>query len=121
MRDLAIDPVTGDLALDAGQVHLTAGREAVAQRLYLRLGIWRGEYVFDRRVGLPYRAFLGRKGVQRSLEAILRRAIVTAPGVRSIERFPFRIERRVAIVNGLSVRMTTGELVDVPAFTSDEY
>ena len=117
MRDLALDPATGDLALSAGAARLTSGAEAKAQRLRLRLSLWRGEYVLDRRAGIPYLDQILGKGTTVGAEVILRRAVTTSPGIASIERWSLAVgsDRRATL--SLRARTIEGEPVELEAFT----
>lgn len=98
MRDLRLNPITGDLDLPRGpdgirRAGLTApGGDAVRQRLDLRLGIGQGEYVLDTRRGMPFLAQVFVKGIGRRVtEGLYRRAITTCPGVASLDRFAFAV------------------------------
>ncbi len=117
MRDLALDPATGDLALDGGRARLTTpGAEAVAQRLRLRHALWRGEYPLDEGVGVPYTDLLGRKGAEALFEATLRQAASTCPGVAALTSFTLAIDaQRVATVS-LTALATSGEPLALDAF-----
>lgn len=88
MRDLALDPATGDLAISGGRIRLTApGAESVSQKLRVRLRLFKGEWHLDASVGVPYYTdVLGRHPLS-AVEALLRRAIVTCPGVKALESF----------------------------------
>lgn len=93
MRTLALDPLTGDLALTAGRLTLVEGARAVAQRLEGRLSLWAESWFADLAVGVPFLDFLGQKGTEALAEATLRRAILTCPGVTSLESFTFAVDR----------------------------
>lgn len=124
MRDLALDALTGDLRLPRGddglrRASLTSGAEAVRQKLHLRLGLIQGEYPFDVTAGIPvFSAVLGKASGRAVAEAIYRRAVVTCPGVGTLEtwRFALGAERRAS----LSFRVTTtrGEDVTVRDFVA---
>ena len=104
MRDLALD-AAGDLARTNGAARLTepASGEAVQQRLRVRLRLWRGDYVLDRRIGIPFRRWLGEKGAApvALAESVLRRAVATCPGVARVDAFAFAVDpaTRVASVD----------------------
>lgn len=117
MRDLALDPVTGDLALSAGKAALTSGGDAVAQRLRLRLALWRGEYVLDQGVGIPYVDLLGRKGgAPALLESYLRQAAASCPGVDALEAFTLALGSDRRAVVSLRAHARGGEPVTLDAF-----
>lgn len=92
MRDLALDPATGDLAISGGRLRLTEpGAESVAQKLRVRLRLFRGEWFMDTSVGVPYYTdVLGRHPLS-AVEALLRQAIVTCPGVLGLDSFVFAV------------------------------
>lgn len=87
----ALNPIKGDLALDeTGDLAWFKPSEAdleTLQRLRTRLGLFRGEWFADKRVGLPwYQRILGRKDVSdASKRAIFARVIRTCPGVASLD------------------------------------
>lgn len=93
MRDIALDPSTGDLAWTRGadglrRLSLTAGADAVRQKVLLRLGLAQGEYVLDARRGMPYFQQLFVKATGRRVaESVFRRAITTCPGVARLDAF----------------------------------
>lgn len=124
MRDLALDPTTGDLLLTRGadglrRATLTSGAGAVRQKLALRLGLSQGEYPLDVSVGIPYFGTVFSKASGRRVaESLFRRAIATCPGVRSVESFALSVSAgRVA---SLSFRVTTveGEPLTVTDFVA---
>ena len=94
MRSLALDPTTGDLLLTAGRLSLVEGVDAIAQRIQGRLALWAGEWFADTSIGVPFLTFLGAKGGEKLAESSLRRAILTCPGVASLESFSSAATRR---------------------------
>jgi hypothetical protein len=120
VRDLALDPATGDLALDAGAARLTSGGEAKAQRLRLRLSLWRNEYVLDRRQGIPYVDRILGKGTTAAAEVILRRAAATSPGIASIEQWSFTVGADRTASLSLRARTIEGEPVELDAFRLED-
>lgn len=121
MRDLALDPTTGDLALTTVAGALTAsvvaGADALRQKLRLRLSIGAGEYVLDRSVGMPLFSQIFSRAAGRTVaESVYRRAITTCPGVRSLDRLRLTIgAQRVATVD-FAVTAETGEVLTVADF-----
>jgi hypothetical protein len=120
VRDLALD-ADGDLELTDGALRLTstADGENVAQRLRVRLRLWRGDYVMDTRVGIPFRRWLGQKGAAavELAEAVLRRAVATCPGVGRVNAFTFALDgatRRAAV--DFEVTTDTGAAVASSVF-----
>lgn len=117
MRDLALDPVTGDLVLTAGRLGLVSGVDAVAQRLRNRLRLWRGEWFIDRTVGIPYLTQVLGKAPQQQVEALLRAAILSCPGVATLRSFRLAVTpERVATVD-FSVTAVDGGVVDINDFS----
>ena len=120
VRDLALDS-DGDLELSAGRARLTTEEdgESVAQRLRVRLRLWRGDYALDTRVGIPFRRWLGSKGEASVTlaETVLRRAVSTCPGVGRVDGFAFALDRstRVAFVD-FAVTTDTGIAVSDNVF-----
>ena len=120
MRDLALT-ADGDLELTNGAARLTGvdDGENVAQRLRVRLRLWRGDYVLDGRVGIPFRRWLGQKGAAsvELAEAVLRRAVATCPGVGRVDAFTFALDpsTRVAAVD-FEVTTDTGAPVSASVF-----
>lgn len=116
MRDLALDS-SGDLDLSARALRLTApGAESVGQKLRVRLGLTRGDWFLDRRVGVPYYTDVMGKQPAGAAEALLRRVIATCPGVAALLSFAFArgADRRATVT--FSARATTGEVVTVEDF-----
>ena len=119
MRSLALDLVTGDLAVSAGRLTIVEGADAVRQRLQMRLRFWQGEWFADTAVGVPYLGFLGVKGAEAFAESTLRAAITTCPGVLALERFTFSVNgatRRATV--SFRALVTDGEVVDVRDFVA---
>lgn len=114
MRCLALDPTTGDLAVFAGRLLLLSGADAVAQRLRGRLGLWRGEWVLDRSVGVPYLGRVLGNVSEAAAAAILRETVTSCPGVGSLEAFAFVVDAasRTATLT-LRVLTTDGEPVTI--------
>ncbi|MBP6829465.1 MAG: hypothetical protein KA978_01715 [Deltaproteobacteria bacterium] len=117
MRSLALDPTTGDLLLTAGRLTLVEGVEAVAQRIKGRLTLWAGEWFADTSLGIPFLSFLGAKGGEKLAESTLRRAILSCPGVASLESFSFTADARTrSAVIAFRVRTTDGQVVEDGGF-----
>lgn len=92
------------------------GAESVGQKLRLRLGLRKGEWFLDTRVGVPwYTDILGRQP-PRAREAVLRRVIVTSPGVRALESFALTVNADRSARLSFSVRATSGETITVQDF-----
>lgn len=117
MRALALHPTTGDLLLTAGRLTLVEGVDAIAQRLRGRLTLWAGEWFADTSVGVPFLSFLGVKGAASVAESTLRRAILTCPGVATLETFTMTVEAatRSAVI-AFRARTVDGDVIEDGGF-----
>ena len=117
MRSLALDPTTGDLLLTAGRLSLVEGVDAIAQRIQGRLALWAGEWFADTSIGVPFLTFLGAKGGEKLAESSLRRAILTCPGVASLESFGFTFDARSrSAVVAFRAKTADGQVVEDGGF-----
>lgn len=81
-KDLAWDFARADLARP---LRLVEGVDAILQNAWARLGFFLGEWFLDLREGVPYyERILIHHPDQRICESILRRAVLTTPGVSSV-------------------------------------
>jgi hypothetical protein len=119
VRDIALDPLTGDLDLSTGGLRLTEiGAESIAQRLRIRLQLWLGEYLLDVRAGIPFQRLLGSKDDgPDGLEATLRAAVTTCPGILALETWSYELTAQREAIVSFVARMTDGDPVEVGAFT----
>jgi hypothetical protein len=117
VRDIALDPTSGDLLLEHGRARLTspAKAENVRQRLQIRLGFWRGEYILDRSKGIPYQRALGRKDDGELLQAYVRGAASSCPGVDHLRSFTFSAARRAGSIALVAVA-ASGEPISLDDF-----
>ena len=82
--DIGLDD-SGDLPITAG---LLTGDRLIAQRIRARLTRWLGEDLLDRRLGLPYLAWLqARPQPIAEIAALVRREIESVPGVTRVVDF----------------------------------
>lgn len=90
------NPIAGDLKLDAtGQPVFAEGVEAIGQDIRTRLRWFKGEWFLDARTGFPwFQRVLGRRVTERVVELLLRRAILTTPGVARLASMRVSIDRR---------------------------
>jgi hypothetical protein len=94
MSDLALvletddeNPVLGDLRLVDGQLVLVEGKDAIRQDLTVRLRWFRAEWFLDRRTGVPwFQKIIGQRTGLQIVEAIIRNAILSTPGIEAISR-----------------------------------
>lgn len=82
--DLRLDEA-GDLALESGDLVTVSGVEEIAQRLRIRLRLFRGEWLLDEAAGVPYwEQILGHKLSRAALLTIIRDQILACPGVLDV-------------------------------------
>lgn len=87
MRDLMLDS-SGDIVVEENDLALVDGAEQVAQRLRTRLRLIQGEWFLDTEAGLPwFTDILGKNLDFDRTEAVLRREILSTPGVLEIASF----------------------------------
>ncbi len=87
--DIAIDPLTGDMALGSdGDAVTVRGRDAIVQHIRVRLQFVLGEWVLDAREGLPYFEQIWVIDPDMpAIEELYRRTIRETPGVASVRSF----------------------------------
>lgn len=91
--DLALDPQTGDLLLESGNLRLTSGLDAIAQDVTIRLRFFLGEWFLDTRVGVPYfQEILVKNPNIPRVTQLLRQVVQETPGVTSVDRFDFSFD-----------------------------
>jgi hypothetical protein len=119
VRDLALDPTTGDLLLEQHALRLTvtAGAENVAQHLGVRLALWQGEYPLDRRIGIPYVRLLGQKAARDLLASTLRQAASTSPGIDRLDAFALNVDADRNAKCSLAAVSTNGDPIRLDDFT----
>lgn len=77
-----------DLAIENNNLVIVDGVEAIAQDCETRLNHFLGEWFLDRRLGIPYyEKILGQKPRLGVVKSILRKAILSTPGLISIANF----------------------------------
>lgn len=110
MSDFALDPLTGDLAISAGKLAIVTGRDAVAQRLSVRLKLFRGDWFLNQLDGIPYHDLILPKRVSAGVRReVFRRAIAELRGVSQVLALDLQIDpkTRVLTVTG------TAQLTDL--------
>lgn len=123
MRDLALvtvaddeNPDVGDLLMRDGVLQVVEGRDAIGQDLSVCLRWFRGDWFLDRRLGLPwFQRVLGIENGQAAAEGVLRRAILSRPGVASLDSLTVSMEERTIVVDFVA-RTVDGEVIEVRAF-----
>ena len=82
-----LQTATGDLDITNGRLSLVTGLQEKAQKINNRLGLFRGEWFIDQRIGtLWWERILGIKNPDLFLvKRVLRNAILSVPGILDIE------------------------------------
>ena len=116
-RNIAVDPLTGDLALtaDGSQILFTETTvDTLEQRIRTRLQTFRGEWYLNEGLGVPYfeEVMLKNPDVDR-VRALLMAELAAVPGVGEIMSFvvAFDREARRFTVN-FKCRSAEGETVE---------
>lgn len=115
MTDLALDPLTGDLVLEAGDFKLIDGPSAIAQDANLRVALFLGEWPLDLRVGIDYRSlFFDRRPPESVIRAVYDQVLRETAGVSSVSRLQLSFDSpsRTLTVQG-TVRTDDGTSVPV--------
>jgi hypothetical protein len=99
-RDLALDPVSGDLALSNNDLGLVGEGEAITQAIRLALGLFLGEWFLDQGAGIPYfeRVFVKAPDLL-SVRETFRNALLAVVGVREVVE--------LSVLPNLATRATT--------------
>lgn len=88
MKDIALDPTTGDLLLKNFDLQLVDGKDQIAQNLAIRLRFILGEWFLDTTAGVPYYDdFFIKAPNQIRVESVLKEEILDTPGVDRILSF----------------------------------
>jgi hypothetical protein len=88
MRDLRIDPSTGDLDITSGDIQVCEGADALRQRLLIKLNTFRGEWFLNTEFGVPYFQEIFIKNPELDvLEAAFKDQIMGTAGVKTLEKF----------------------------------
>lgn len=84
MADLKLNS-SGDLDLSTDNLVIIEGIDAIAQDCQVRLGFIQGEWFLDTRLGVPwFTEIIGQKPRLVAIKGILRKAILTTPGVLTV-------------------------------------
>lgn len=112
MKDIALDPTTGDLLLEHFDLKLVDGRDQIAQNLAIRLRFILGEWFLDINAGVPYYDdFFIKAPNQIRIESLLKEEILDTPGIDQILSFTsnFDAQKRIYSVT-FSVSTIQGEI-----------
>lgn len=107
----------GDLQLDGARLARHALTvDAIRQAVVVRLRTFRGEWFLDESTGLPYfRSILVKNPNTNLVRSLYRDALLTTPGVRSVESLELALDRgtrtlRVRFAATTDLGALTGEV-----------
>ena len=83
--------------------------QVVAQRLYIKLTCFTGEWVLNTQYGVPYWNILGQKVSKASVDLILQQKILEERGVKELISFSSTLQNRQYSLT-FRVRVVTGEI-----------
>lgn len=99
MSDFALD-ANGDLEVVLGETRLCTSEEAVAQDWKLRMGMWRGEWFVDQRVGIDYpNSILVKNPRTELLRSIFRKVTIETAGIKDILSLDFELNSKARTLN----------------------
>lgn len=112
--DLKLDLVTGDIPdLAVYGLQFTTNNDAIAQGIYTRLSLVRGEWFADLSAGFPHWDIVGQKGaVVARAQNEYRAALLACPGVVSVEKLTVELDRNTRVMT--VAWAVLGELNDTP-------
>jgi hypothetical protein len=89
--DLALD-ANGDIDLTGGEARLVSGVDALVQHMRIRYRTFLGEWILDRRIGVPWFQVVFVKNPNlRLVRSLIREVAITTPGVDAV------LELRVSV------------------------
>jgi hypothetical protein len=101
VSDFALD-ASGDLQVTAGRLSVVTGQSAVAQRLSIRLRLFRGDWFLNALEGVPYHDQVLPKGASAAVRReVIRRVIATMAGVQRVVSLDLQLD---AAARSLQVR-----------------
>lgn len=93
MIDLALGS-THDISIDGIDLKQIAGVDVVAQRVRVRLKMFRGEWMLDEAAGVPYyRDVFISAPKSRLVEALLRKEILSVDEIERIKTFTMTLDK----------------------------
>ena len=114
LTDIAIDPVTNDIAFDGQRMSLVQGRRAVAQRILMRFNLFLGEWFLDMTAGFAYREYVLVKNPDLArLDVLFRAHILKTPEVIGLKEFELSFDGPNRTLSVSFVALTKEE--EVPA------
>ena len=113
VRNLKIDPATGDLVIEGGQLATVSGTDAIAQAVRSRLAFFRGEWFADKSIGLPfYEAILVKNPNLDAVREFIRSEIAATPGIVSVTAIDLRYNGSRSLAVTFRATTDLGELVE---------
>lgn len=94
MNDIALDPLTHDLAISGLDLAVIKGADRVRQNLLIKLRLWTGEWFLDTEFGTPYlESILGKDLSLNGALAALKTSILEVADVSDITAFTHAFDR----------------------------
>lgn len=111
MSDLMLDPLTGDLSINSGDLVIVSKDAAIRQRLLQNLRLFSGEWFLDTSKGVPYYQIILVKNPNLDLvEATLKNTVLSTEGIVEMTRFEFDYDnglRHLSVT--IECKSTSGE------------
>lgn len=87
--------------------------QTVAQRLFIRLRSFRGEWIFDTTYGVPYwQRILGFKNKKSTVDKLFQEEILKEVGVKQIVSFTSTLDSNRKYSFTTQVKVATGEITE---------
>lgn len=112
--DILLVKDTGDAAFINKAIPVTdETRQSVGQRLKIKLQTFFGEWFMDETYGIPYiEQVMGRKRSKSAIDALLQKAILEEPLVKSIASYSSEITPSRQYLATFQVLVDTGEITE---------
>lgn len=107
--DFKLDPLTGDLAFENGDLVLVDGTDAIIQQIRIRLNFFLGEWFLDSREGTPWYQILGERPDLGLVYETVRQVLITTPGVESVDTLRVSMDDPVRQLN-VTFTLNGGEI-----------
>lgn len=117
----ANNPVIGDLYIgpDGNFAMTSTLSEEVAQLLYTRFRLFRGEWFLQPEIGVPYyQSILGVKVSLTIVSRILQQVVSTCPGVASVDQFLLVPQAGRGVQVTFSCTLTDGVVLNSADFSA---
>jgi len=99
MADIKLDE-DGDILIEDDDLVLVEGVDAIAQDVEVRLTFFQSEWFLDTRLGVPwFQKILGQKPRLDVVKSIIRKAIMTTPGMQGISDFVAEYDGRTRLLS----------------------